>query len=58
MTRDAQHVLNRDQVPALEHYSGHGYPEKLAAIEKSWVYIERNINIDRIFRDLFFVLAA
>lgn len=58
MTRDAQHVLNRDQIPALEHYSGHDYPEKLAAIEKSWVYIERNINIDRIFRDLFFVLAA
>lgn len=58
MTRDAQHVLNRDQIPALKLYDGHGYPEKLAAIEKSWVYIERNINIDRIFRDLFFVLAA
>lgn len=57
-TRDGQRVLNRDQLSALEHYSGDGYPEKLAAIEKSWVYIERNLNIDRIFRDLFFVLAA
>jgi DNA polymerase-3 subunit delta' len=58
MTQDAQHVLNRDQIAALKQYDGHGYPEKLAAIEKSWVYIERNLNIDRIFRDLFFVLAA
>jgi len=57
-TRDEQLVLNRDQIPALEQHAGVDYPDKLAAIEQAWVYIERNLAIDRIFRDLFFVLAA
>jgi DNA polymerase III delta' subunit len=57
-TRDEQLVLNRDQIPALEQQAGENYPDKLAAIEQAWVYIERNLSIDRIFRDLFFVLAA
>lgn len=57
-TRDEQLVLNRDQIPALEQHAGKDYPDKLAAIEQAWVYIERNLAIDRIFRDLFFVLAA
>jgi DNA polymerase III delta' subunit len=57
-TRDEQLVLNRDQIPALQQQAGQAYPEKLAAIEQAWVYIERNLAIDRIFRDLFFVLAA
>ena len=57
-TQDEQLVLNRDQIPALEQHAGSGYPDKLAAIEQAWVYIERNLAIDRIFRDLFFALAA
>lgn len=57
-TRDEQLVLNRDQVPALAQHAGQGYPDKITAIEHAWVYIERNLAIDRIFRDLFFVLAA
>ena len=57
-TQDEQHILNRDQVSALAQHTGAGFPDKLAAIEKTWVYIERNLSIDRVFRDLFFVLAA
>jgi len=33
-------------------------PGALAAIEKAWRYIERNLRMDRVFRDLFFTLAA
>ncbi|MBX3180921.1 MAG: DNA polymerase III subunit delta' [Candidatus Hydrogenedentes bacterium] len=57
-TGDDRLVLNRDQAPALKQQRGRDYPDKLAAIERAWVYIERNLAFDRIFRDLFFVLAA
>ncbi len=57
-TGGAKSVLNRDQTARLSQTSGEGASEKIAAIEKAWVYIERNLSIDRVFRDLFFVLAA
>lgn len=56
-TRDASRVLNRDQLDRLENESS-GKGDKLAAIELAWRYIERNLNVDRVFRDLFFALAA
>jgi DNA polymerase-3 subunit delta' len=56
-TGDGVHVLNRDQLNRLQQEPG-GKGDKLAAIEQAWLYIERNLNIDRVFRDLFFALAA
>lgn len=56
-TRDAARVLNRDQLDRLQTEPlGNG--DKIAAIEQAWRYIERNLNMDRVFRDLFFALAA
>ena len=57
-TRAPERVLNRDQIARLEKESDAARPEKLDAIEQSWIYIERNLNIDRVFRDLFMTLAA
>lgn len=55
-TGDGGRVLNRDQ---LDHFvEGDNAWSKLTAIEKAWRYIERNLNIDRVFRDLFFALAT
>ena len=56
-TGDGVHVLNRDQLNRLQQEPA-GKGDKLAAIEQAWRYIERNLNIDRVFRDLFFALAA
>ncbi len=55
-TGDDSRVLNRDQ---LEHLGAGGDPwPKLTAIDKAWRYIERNINRDRVLRDLFFALST
>jgi DNA polymerase-3 subunit delta' len=51
-------VLNRDQVDRLRAHPGAHHEKKVQAIELAWVYIERNLNRDRIFRDLFFALAS
>lgn len=56
-TQDERQVLNRDQVDRLATYDQRDVASKLGAIEKAWVYIERNLNVDRVFRDLFFALA-
>ncbi|MCF6283648.1 MAG: DNA polymerase III subunit delta' [Candidatus Hydrogenedentes bacterium] len=58
VTRDEERLLNRDQAAALAQYAGQEHSAKITAIEKAWVYIERNLSIDRVFRDLFFALAA
>jgi len=55
-SQSVERVLNRDQVDRLD--GGNSAHEKVGAIEKAWVYIERNLNMDRVFRDLFFALAA
>lgn len=57
-TRDANRLLNRDQAAKLEHYAGQEHSSRIAAIEKAWIYIERNLSIDRVFRDLFFALTT
>jgi DNA polymerase-3 subunit delta' len=60
LTGDAQRVLNRDQVPRLNS-AGKGaagmLDRRLAAIERARLYLERFLNEERVFRDLFFVLA-
>lgn len=57
-TRDASLVLNRDRIEALQGLADDAAAEKLAAIEKARVYLERFITEDRVFRDLFFTLAG
>ena len=51
-------VFNRDQMTHLEAEAPGGLERKLDAIEKAWRYVERNLSIERVFRDLFFVLAG
>lgn len=57
-TGDREQVFNRDQMPRLEGVSAADYPKKLGAIEKARVYLDRFLNEERVFRDLFFALAA
>ena len=57
-TGDRERVLNRDQLPMLESAPEGDYPKKLGAIEKARVYLERFLNEERVFRDLFFALAG
>ena len=57
-TGNADHLLNRDQAAHLAQAPESDYGAKLRAIEKARVYLERFIKEDRVFRDLFFALAA
>lgn len=57
-TGDPQRLLNRDQATHLSQAPKSDYGAKLRAIEKARVYLERFIKEDRVFRDLFFALAA
>lgn len=56
-TGDASRVLNRDHLEDLAKPIGGDHAVRLAAIETAWVYINRNLIKDRIFRDLFFALS-
>lgn len=56
-TQDSGRVLNRDQLAGLESSEGEDLEAKLGAIEKARLYLERFLNEERVFRDLFFVLA-
>lgn len=56
-TRDPALVLNRDQMERLEAAPAFDFDKKIAAIEKAKLYLERFLNEERVFRDLFFVLA-
>ena len=56
-TGDAEQVLNRDKMDLLEQDRASNPKEKIEAIEKARVYLERFLNEERVFRDLFFVLA-
>lgn len=50
-------VLNRDQIDRLRANTGSDLLKKIEAINRSRVYLERFLNEERVFRDLFFVLA-
>ena len=57
LTQDASQVLHRDQLERLKAAPAGNVDRKLAAIEKARLYLERFLNEERVFRDLFFVLA-
>jgi DNA polymerase-3 subunit delta' len=57
-TGDEAGILNRDHVDRLRE-GGHGAPEKkIEAVEQARYYLDRFVNEERVFRDLFFALAA
>lgn len=57
-TGDAARVLNRDRLALLEASDTSDPESKINAIEKARLYLERFLNEDRVFRDLFFSLAG
>ncbi len=50
-------MLNRDQLARLRKAGQADYAGRIQAVEKAWLYIERNLNRSRVLRDLFCVLA-
>ena len=56
-TGNPAQLLNRDQEASFSDAGKGDIEAKLAALEKAWLYINRNLSTDRVFRDLFFVLA-
>ena len=57
-TGDSSRVLNRDRVALLESSDLSDPESKIDAIEKARLYLERFLNEERVFRDLFFSLAG
>lgn len=56
---DESRVFNRDHVFQLEATPARGdLEEKVRAIEQARIYLERFLNEERVFRDLFFTLAG
>lgn len=53
-----ERLLNQDQIDRLALEAPRANQAKLEAISQAWVYIERNLNMERVFRDLFLKLAA
>lgn len=57
-TQDARFVLNRDHEARLAQTSASGKAaDKIAALRRARAHLERFINEERVFRDLFFALA-
>ncbi len=56
-TGQESRVLNRDQLARLRKAGQADYAGRIQAVEKAWLYIERNLNRSRVLRDLFCVLA-
>ena len=56
-TRSDEQVLNRDQLERLREAKVADYDRKFGAIEKARIYLERFLNEERVFRDLFFMLS-
>jgi DNA polymerase III subunit delta' len=56
-TADGARVLNRDQLPAFEAGVSTEASHKVAAVERAREYLDRYIQEERVFRDLFFALA-
>jgi DNA polymerase-3 subunit delta' len=57
-TNDASRVMNRDSIKELSTAGGANQAAKLEALDTAWLYLERNLNPGRVFRDLFFALAG
>ena len=57
-TGDAERVLNRDQLARLQAGVSSAPEAKIVAIEKARQCLDRFINEERVFRDLFFALAV
>lgn len=57
VTGDVEHVLNRDQVSILASASMTDLEGKIGAVQKARVQLERFLNQERVFRDLFFSLT-
>lgn len=51
-------TFNQDQVAQLRTAAAADLAAKLEAFDKARLYLERNLRAERVFRDLFFVLAA
>lgn len=56
-TGESGMVLNRDELSELDRLSGRDIEVRLSAIEKARRYLERHLQEERVFRDLFFALA-
>ena len=56
-TGQEDRVFNKDQIDRLRANTGSDLLKKIEAINRSRVYLERFLNEERVFRDLFFVLA-
>ena len=56
-TGDMAQVLNRDQTNLLVQAGDEDAEAKISSIEKARLYLERFLNEERVFRDLFFALA-
>jgi DNA polymerase III delta' subunit len=57
-TKDGERVWNRDQLDRFAAGTSTDPVAKIRAIEQARIYLDRNIPGDRVFRDLFFSLAA
>jgi DNA polymerase-3 subunit delta' len=57
VTHDPARVLNRDSIERLQKGKPSDLGAKRAAFEKAHRYLERFLNEERVFRDLFFALA-
>ena len=56
-TGDTARILNRDQLALITSDGISSPSESIGAIEKARLYLERFLNEERVFRDLFFALA-
>jgi DNA polymerase-3 subunit delta' len=56
-TGNEAQVFNRDQLARLREIKGGDYDRRFAAIEKARLYLERFLNEERVFRDLFFAFC-
>lgn len=57
-TGDTSRVWNKDRGARLKAGVSGDAPAKVAAIERTRYYLDRFVNEERVFRDLFFTLAA
>ena len=57
VTQDASRILNHDRLERLQRMRVENIAPKLAAMDRTRLYLERNLKEDRVFRDLFLVLS-
>ncbi|MGI6461650.1 MAG: DNA polymerase III subunit delta' [Candidatus Hydrogenedentales bacterium] len=57
-TADTSKILNRDCLGQLRKQVSTAPDQKIAAVEKARYFLDRFVNEERVFRDLFFALAA